>query len=145
MEELKKRFSLFELLLVIAVMGLLSTLAIIAISNARQKSRDAARLEDMTEIKTALQLYFFDTNKYPEAKEPVTLGDGNFDCLAAGGWAALGCDTSYLADVPENPTPGGKPYRYSSDTATYTVEFELETQVGDKAAGSHALTQDGIK
>lgn len=145
MEELKKKFSLFELLLVIGILGVLSTFSIILIGNAREKARDAARLEDMTEIKTALELYFNDTNKYPEAKEPVVLGSGNFDCLASSGWAAIGCDTSYLADVPANPTPGGVPYRYSSDTATYKVEFQLETQVGDKAAGPHVLTQEGIK
>lgn len=144
-QQVTKRFSLFELLLVIAILGLLSTIAVIAISNARQKSRDAARLEDMTEIKTALELYFNDTNRYPEAKEPVVLGKGNFDCLSASGWAAAGCETSYLVDAPANPTPGGVAYQYSSDGSTYQVVFELETQVGDKAAGMHAVTQDGIK
>lgn len=140
-----KRFSLFELLLVIAILGLLSTLAIIAIGNARQKARDAARLEDMREVEVALQLYFNDRNRYPEAKEPVVLGEGNFDCLAEGGWAAAGCESIYLSDAPSNPTPNGVPYKYTSDGSTYRVEFELETVVGDRSAGLHALTPEGIK
>ena len=140
-----KRFSLFELLLVVAILGLLSTLAIIAIGNAREKARDAARLEDIKEIQAALELSFNDTNKYPEAKEAVILGQGNYDCLGGSGFAAKGCENAYLADVPSNPTPGGLPYRYTSDIATYRVEFSLETDVGDKAAGPHILTQEGIK
>ena len=140
-----KRFSLFELLLVIAVLGLLSTIAIIAIGNARQKARDAARLEDMREVEVALQLYFNDRNRYPEAKEAVVLGQGNFDCLAEGGWAAGGCESIYLSDAPSNPTPNGAPYKYTSDGSSYRVEFELETAVGDRSVGPHSLTPEGIK
>ena len=144
-QQVAKRFSLFELLLVIAILGLLSTLAIIIIGNERQKARDAARLEDMREIEVALQLYFNDNNRYPESKEPVVLGQGNYDCLAASGWSAGGCESIYLSDAPSNPTPGGAPYRYTSDGSAYRVEFVLETKVGDRPAGPHQLMPEGIK
>lgn len=144
-QQVAKRFSLFELLLVIAILGLLSTLAIIIIGNERQKARDAARLEDMRELEVALQLYFSDNNRYPESKEPVVLGQGNYDCLAESGWSAAGCESIYLSDAPANPTSGGAPYKYTSDGSVFRVEFELETKVGDKVAGPHVLTQDGIK
>jgi len=140
----QKRFHLFELLLVIAILGLLSTLAIIAIGNAREQARDAARLEDVREIQVSLELYFHDHNRYPEAVEAVTLGQGNFACLGNSGWAATGCETGYLANVPSNPTPGGVLYRYVSDGSSFKVEFALEGQVGDKMPGVHMLTQDGI-
>ncbi len=144
-QQVAKRFSLFELLLVIAILGLLSTLAIIIIGNERQKARDAARLEDMREVEVALQLYFNDNNRYPEAKESVVLGQGNFDCLAASGWSAVGCESIYLSDAPANPTPGGAPYKYTSEGSSYRVEFALETKVGDRADGPHQLTPEGIK
>src|SRR5262249_15932026 len=60
-------FTLIELLVVIAVIALLSSIALIALMSARQKSRDARRLSDMTQMATAMQLYFNTNNGYPSA------------------------------------------------------------------------------
>lgn len=145
MSDQPKKIHLFELIVVIAILGLLSTLALIAIGSARQQARDAARLEDVREMQVALELYFGDFNRYPEVTDGVILGEANFACLQAQGWAAEGCESEYLLRVPSNPTPGGIPYRYVSDGSSYSVEFALEGDVGEKVAGPHRLTQDGIE
>jgi len=57
----KKGFTLLELLVVISIMGLISTVAFAALSTARAKARDAVRKSDIRQIAIALQLYY-DTN-----------------------------------------------------------------------------------
>ncbi|HQB76688.1 MAG TPA: prepilin-type N-terminal cleavage/methylation domain-containing protein, partial [bacterium] len=62
---MRKGFTLIELLVVIAIIALLSTLSVVALNNARVKSRDARRLSDIKQIRTALEMYFNQNNSYP--------------------------------------------------------------------------------
>jgi len=60
----KKGFTLIELLIVIAIIGLLSTLAMVSMSSARAKARDAKRLSDLSQIRSGMELYFNDHGTY---------------------------------------------------------------------------------
>lgn len=60
-----KGFTLIELLVVIAIIGLLSSLAVVSLNSARIKARDALRMADMSEMRTAVNLYYSDHDKYP--------------------------------------------------------------------------------
>ena len=61
----KKGFTLVELLVVISIIGLLSTIAIVSLGSARAKSRDTKRIADMKQISTALEQYYSDLGGYP--------------------------------------------------------------------------------
>jgi prepilin-type N-terminal cleavage/methylation domain-containing protein len=50
-------FTLVELLVVIAIIGLLSSIVLAGLQTSRSKGRDARRLEDLNQIRTALFLY----------------------------------------------------------------------------------------
>jgi type II secretion system protein G len=142
-----KGFTLIELLVVIAIIGLLSTLAVVALNNARQKSRDAKRVSDIKQVSTALELYYADNNGYPTAATAVTLGDANHLCFDEDGFVAA-CDaggTTYMGLVPNNPTPGGASYAYTSaDGSTYSITFTLEGTTGGLGAGAHTASPSGI-
>lgn len=153
----KKGFTLIELLVVIAIIGLLATLAVVALNNARQKSRDATRVSDIKQIQTSLELYFNDLGAYPAEATAVTLGGSSDDCFDEDGFVAT-CDsggTTYMAIVPANPTPNGANYSYCSSataggacaasTASYTLTFTLEGATGGLAAGAHTATPTGIQ
>jgi len=58
-------FTLVELLVVIAIIGILATAVIVSVSSARAKARDARRLSDLDNIRTALELYYDQYNRYP--------------------------------------------------------------------------------
>jgi prepilin-type N-terminal cleavage/methylation domain-containing protein len=58
-------FTLIELLVVVSIIGILSTFAMVSLNTARTKARDALRKGDMTQLRTALNLYYDDNNQYP--------------------------------------------------------------------------------
>lgn len=77
----KLAFTLIELLIVIAIIGLLSTLAINSLSESRKKARDAKRLSSMKDIVTALEFYYDSYKQYPGSTS--SYGESEGTC---GGW-----------------------------------------------------------
>ena len=150
-------FTLVELLVVISIIGILSTLAVVSLNNARLKARDAKRVSDIKQIQTALELYASDQNGYPDATD-LTLGSGAGSTISKdGGIAAVVSGTTYMGKVPANALPGGADYKYSSytnssETVACTsapciwdnISFTIEEQVGDLPAGAHNMTPNGI-
>ncbi|MEA3272222.1 MAG: prepilin-type N-terminal cleavage/methylation domain-containing protein [Patescibacteria group bacterium] len=148
----RKGFTLIELLVVIAIIGLLATLAVVALNSARQKSRDAKRVADIKQVQTALELGFVETNGYPTAATAVVLGAGSqvvlCDNTGSATWQAntTGCATVFMTLVPVNPTPGGADYSYTSaDGSTYSLTFTLEGATGGLVAGDHTASPGGIQ
>lgn len=140
----------------IATIGLLSTLAVVALNSAREKSRDSKRVADVKQIQTALELYYADHDEYPEATGGAILGRTSASTLCASGFrtACFGGETVYMGDVPSAPTPsdGGclandNSYFYHrrESTTDYTLTFCLGGSVGDLGAGFHTATSQGIR
>jgi prepilin-type N-terminal cleavage/methylation domain-containing protein len=72
MNKTKRGFTLFELLVSISIVGILTVLAIVSFSSAQKKARDARRLQDMQLIsKAAEQYYMVASSVYP-----TTFGTG---------------------------------------------------------------------
>ena len=59
-------FTLVELLVVISIIGLLSTIAIVSLTSARMKARDTKRIVDIRQISLAMQMYRQDNGNYPD-------------------------------------------------------------------------------
>ncbi len=138
----KKGFTLIELLVVIAIIGLLSTLSIVALGSARQRARDSARLSDLKQVQTALELYFTDGNAYPVAAN-VTLGAGNYACLNVSGWAATGCANPYMGAVPKDPGTNTYVYNAAAPGSTYVITATLEGTINN-LSGAVRATPNGI-
>ncbi len=105
----KKGFTLIELLVVIAIIGILSSVVVVSLNSARAKARDAKRVADLGEIKTALGLWFDSFQEYP-----ATL-------------AELASNPQFLTSVPAGPNPG-ESYVYvsSADGFSYHLGATLE-------------------
>ncbi|MEY2664843.1 MAG: hypothetical protein RIT04_651 [Candidatus Parcubacteria bacterium] len=76
----KEGFTLIELLVVISIIGLLSSIVLASLSVARAKSRDAARIQSILQIRTALELYKTSNGSYPLSANggtaPIETGPG---------------------------------------------------------------------
>jgi len=107
---------------VIALIGILSTLVLANLNSARERSRDAQRKSDLRNIQTALRLYYNDIGRYPSPPLP-TGGDP---------WTVSG--TTYMSVFPKDPL-SSQSYRYTQpggDTDSYMLETCLENKSDDK-------------
>ena len=156
-----KGFTLIELLVVISIIGLLSTLAVVALNSARQKARDAKRVADIKQIQSALELFYNDQNGYPTENGTSggrILGSASYDCLDDTGFAAT-CtgNTVYMGLIPANPTPNGYSYTYNclqdngttecttvANASKYSLVFRIEASTGSLTAPNCLANQQGI-
>ena len=58
-----------ELLVVIAIIGLLATLAFVSLNRARSQARDTVRMQDLSGITKALELYYSENERYPSSAD----------------------------------------------------------------------------
>ncbi|MBP9690879.1 prepilin-type N-terminal cleavage/methylation domain-containing protein [Candidatus Woesebacteria bacterium] len=64
---MKNGFTLVELIVVIAIIGLLATVGVSSYNNVLKTSRDTKRKADLAEIKKVLAFYYATNGKYPQA------------------------------------------------------------------------------
>lgn len=101
-------YTIIELLIVVAIIGLLITLGTYAWNSSGQRSRDSVRKSDLSRIQNALQQFYLDNRAYPAFIDAPNdkdifsagyqLSDGN---CSRGGKIFL--TTKYLPNIPHDP------------------------------------------
>lgn len=89
----KSGFTLIELLIVIVIMGIIMTLITTNLFGARQRGSDSQKKSNLTELKTALLLYYVDYRIYP----PTDMGDYFKACGTEGIQRCPVCPTADFA------------------------------------------------
>jgi len=69
-----KGFTLIELLVVLAIIGLISSFIFVSLMSSKIKARDGKRIQEITQIVKALQLYWVDHEYYPDNTCPCEKG-----------------------------------------------------------------------
>jgi type II secretory pathway pseudopilin PulG len=64
----KKSFTIIELLVIISIIGLLSSVVLVYVQGQIEKARDARRISDMDQIQKSLEIYFDKKGKYPDSE-----------------------------------------------------------------------------
>lgn len=107
-------FTLIELMIVIAIMGILAAMISGNFITSLKKGRDARRKGDLEQIQRALEMYYEDNKTYPLT---VDLTFGGQLCHPT-----LGCDPTsgkvYMQKLSNDPV-SGKNYEYQSSDGTY--------------------------
>ena len=169
----KAGFTLIELLVVIAIIGLLASVVLLALNGAREKSREAKRLADISQMASAFELMFNDAQAYPTGTNDVSAGGTTLgrDALAATSPAGVKytLTPTYIGLIPINPGPsdnaaggtcagttavtavgvngpGSYIYQVAANGSTYTLSFCLGgSGSGSYAGGGHFLNPQGIQ
>ncbi|MFA6365326.1 MAG: type II secretion system protein [Candidatus Paceibacterota bacterium] len=105
MKNNQKGFTLIEMLVVVAIVGLLSSIVVVGLGGARSKARDAKRLSEVQQILNWAELNYAQTG-YPTtasttASTALTLKDPQGNSYAYGPGATA--QTYYAATCLENP------------------------------------------
>ncbi len=93
-------FTLIELIVVIAIIGMLSSVVLALLSSAQKDAKDKRRISDMKQLQNALELYHVDRREYPKESEGA---NGNITTNAT--FKAL--LKPYLRGTPTDPIDSG--------------------------------------
>lgn len=114
-----KAFTLIELMVVMAIIAILLTIALPKYFGSVEKSKEAALKQDLRTMRDALDKYYGDNGKYPDSLEELTL-------------------KKYLRTIPPDPM--------TDSEATWVVVAPASTGKGkvyDVKSGAEGAAADG--
>lgn len=145
-------FTLIELLTVIAIIGVLSTVALTSLTAARNRARDAKRHAEIEQIQKALELYYLDHGEYPlSGGSTASFQNTGWTNSGNASWDALAASLApYMATLPVDPVNDVTLFRrtynyysraYGCEKQWYMLAYGLE---GSTADGRGITTCDGM-
>lgn len=131
-------FTLVELLVVISIIGVLAALLLVNLSNVRERGRDSARKSDLSQMRTALRLYYNDYQSYPAAENGLILGCGASADEACDWGGSFGATGATYMTLPADPietqtytyvqTDGGNGFRVTALLENLSDPQSVESQ-----------------
>jgi type II secretion system protein G len=141
---MKRGFTLVELLIVIAIMGILTSITVSQFITAKKKANDVARKSDLNGISKALQMYFTDYGKMPamsvDGKGKIMI---NSNTLNWGDEFKDG-DYVYMIKLPKENNSAMAPYCYKTDSEKkkYALFAQLENTGDKECVGKYKCGND---
>jgi len=105
-------FTLIEILVAMAIVGILASAALVGLSSVRQTARDTKRITDLRQVQTALELYYRREGSYPTVQT----------------WGELITELDPVK-IPSDPRNNGTlEYEYAADSGgvSYILKATLE-------------------
>ena len=117
-------FTLIELMIVMAIIGLLSTIAIPIYLRAVKRAKEAVLREDLHTMRSAIDSYTVDKEKAPQGLD---------DLVQAG----------YLKSIPKDPITNQSDTWITGQSDTLTDINETQGGIDDVHSGAQNLATDG--
>lgn len=124
----RRAFTILEALIVIAVFGLLATLAVLSLNSARASLRDAQRLSDINIVRAGLSQYWLEKATYPEAEELFIGAQGANRFTSAGFVDQADPSTPVYIEFLSSGPRSNEFYRYRGGANGYSIRFQTETR-----------------
>ncbi len=114
-------FTLIELMVAIAIVAIMAAVGMVMYSTAQKAGRISKRIQDLSALRTAIELYKSSTGNYPNQNVAATCGNSA---------TALGALVpNYMTSLPADPLGGTNCYRYQSDAASNSQEYKIWTYI----------------
>lgn len=123
----KTGFTLIELLVVIAIIGVLTAVLLVNLVGIRERAADTKKKSDLTQMKSALRLYYNDTQSYPGSSGSSIVACNGVAC-SVGDEMNDASGTVYIKSVPDYSF-----YSVTGDGEGYAVGVLL-TNLSDQEA-----------
>ena len=126
-----RAFTLIELIVVIAIIGLLTGIIMTNFGPSRGKARDTKRISDLSHLQLALELYFDRCRQYPPSINDTTVTSST--CPPS---ITLG---SYISVIPAAPASGTYDYAVH-DSSGSLIDYVLHS----KLESYNEIIRDGL-
>lgn len=145
----KKGFTLIELLIVIAIIGILSSVVLVKLTGGKEKAKNSRKKAELAQISKLVQSYYVN-----EGRMPINVSPGS--------WAIIGrsypggtclqelVDKGYINTLPTSPD-GGVYYYYDSASVNPASNYGLVSsrmtpmEYGPGTRGYHCSNFDADK
>ncbi len=116
-----RAFTLIELLIVIAIIGVISSIVLSSLNTSRNRANDAKRISSIKQVQTALEAYYNDNNsQYPTSAD-----------VAFPGILSSALTPGYISSIPSDPNPS-TPFRYYTASQNpaqfYAILIQYQTK-----------------
>jgi len=134
----QKGFTLIELLVVIAIIALLASIVIASLNVSRMKARDSKRIQELVQLRSALEAYKADHGSYPQPNCHAgwLQSSDSVDCWGGSGSVLYQTlvDGGYIGSIPIDPSNTGV-YIYIYATVSMEDAYCGETELSSNNNG----------
>lgn len=121
-----KGFTIIELLVVVSIISLLSSIVLTGLSESRERARDAFRQSQLRQLQNALEFYQNDNDEYPQTPGVywgISDSGGSHGVSGSNGYIP-NLAPEYIQELPVDPsgkTDGWSGFQYKSDGKNYKL------------------------
>lgn len=117
-------FTLVELLVVVAIIGILATVAVGNYQRSIRKAQEAALAQNLYIMRTQINNYFADKQRYPPDLQALV-------------------DERYLRDIPEDPITRSRDSWITEPADMGDEDISTEPGIADVRSGADGVALDG--
>jgi prepilin-type N-terminal cleavage/methylation domain-containing protein len=149
-------FTLIEIMIVVAIIGILAVVVAVSSGGSSASSRDAKRQADLRQLQSALETYKNRVGRYPAQCAATGPGaDGwsgqlgtDFECDGSTGQYIVGLAPEYIPVLPIDPSPvsgqEGYVYRTNADGSVYKLMAMNTVEADERLQQANGTDLEGL-